>query len=561
MTIQRLVFLSGCVFLGLIGRASAQPQPPAPAPPAPAPPAAPPPGAPAPPPAVSAPSLSTVEAANAARPSISLVEVIRTTLRLHPDIRGAEANLAQRKAELKAAKGPFDPAFLAGAGHAHDETPVLPSRRLYPEQRKLVSDVTNLDVGAEWFTTWGTTLRPNVGLARVHTRYRDQIPGLAQLDAIQEANLGITLIQPLLRGRGAVGAASGIDAAKAGRDAGVHNVAFTAQQRAFTGIASYFQLVAASDQVLLLRDSARVAEKLLSETRALVDADQRPRTDLFQLEANLASRVRSVREAENLELQALHALGDAMGLQADKTQLWIPVEALPRARPAPQDRARLARHAQRTRRDVRAARDIVASNLALLQGAEFNTKPALDLSLSVGYRGAVDDDGVDAFFLSPGRNIPGVNAGVALNLELPVSNTAREAERDLRQAQVLQAKIAASDLERQIPIRVLSALDDVRMSAAQLEASKAAVDKYRQALASENDRVKEGAGTVIDLVLTQDQLIRAELGQLADHQRYAIALARLEFELGSMPATEPEVETALGRMFSLEARQGGSGGK
>jgi outer membrane protein TolC len=563
MTIQRLFALTGCVLFAVTGPASAQPQPPAaPVAPAPAPPpGAPPPTAPVPPPvpaspATGAPQLGVTEPA---RPSISLAEVVRTTIRTHPDIRGAEANLSQRKAELKAARGPFDPAFLAGARHTHDETPVLPSRRLYPEQRKLVSDITNLDVGAAWFTTWGTTVRPNVGLARVHTRYRDPliVPGVFPPDAIQEANLGITLIQPLLRGAGTVGTASGIDAAKAGRDAGVHAVAFTAQQRAFTTVAGYFQLVAASDQVLLLRDSAKVAEKLLSETRALVEADQRPRTDLFQLEGNLASRLRSVREAENLELQALHALGDAMGLSADKAQPWRPVEALPRPRPAPQDRARLARHAQRTRRDVRAARDLVASNLALLSGAEFNTKPALDLSLSVGYRGAVDDDGVDAFFVSPGRNIPGINAGVGLNLELPVSNTAREAERDLRQAQVLQAKIAASDLERQIPIRVLSALDDVRMSAAQLEASRSAVEKYRQALASEHDRVKEGAGTVIDLVLTQDQLIRAELGQLGDHLRYAVALARLEFELGSMPAAEADVAGALARMFALEARRGG----
>jgi hypothetical protein len=62
---------------------------------------------------------------------------------------------------------------------------------------------------------------------------------------------------------------------------------------------------------------------------------------------------------------------------------------------------------------------------------------------------------------------------------------------------------------------------------------------------------------VIDLVLTQDQLIRAELGQLADHLRYALALARMEFELGSMPAADSEVDAALGRMFALDARTGG----
>jgi outer membrane protein TolC len=479
---------------------------------------------------------------------------VKTTLRSHPGIRAAEANLQQRNAELKAASGPFDPLFRARAGHTHDEAPVLTGQRLAPEQRALLTDTTSLDVGASWTTTWGTAILPAVGLARVHQRPSDSVtlPGVP-FDPVQQAVVGLTLIQPLLRGSGTIGAASGIEAAKLGRDSSTQVIGFTAQQRAFIGVASYFQLVAATQTVTLMRDNAKAAEQLLSETRVLVEADQRPRTDLAQLEGNLAIRVRAVREAENIEVQALYALGDAMGLSAQTTPAWRPVDSLPAARSAPPDGARLVRQARQTRKDVRAARDTVASVAALLTGADYNTKPALDLSLSVGYRGALDDDGVDAFFRSPASNVPGVNAGVALSLELPFNNTAREAERDVRQAQLLQVKIAASDLDRRIPIDVLSALDDVRMTAAQLQASVTAVQKFRQALAAEHDRVKEGVGTIIDLVLTQEQLIRAEVSQVADHLRYAIALARLKFEIGEMPAEQDQVEGALSRMFDLRA--------
>jgi len=546
-----MFWLALAVGLGAAARAGAQPAPAPPAPP-PAPPAQPP-----VPPAATAPTPAPPPIAPAGidaqpRASLSLLEAIKTTLRSHPNIRAAEANLQQRTAELKAASGPFDPLFRARAGHNHDETPVLAAQRLAPEQRALLTDTTSLDVGAAWTTTWGTTLLPAVGLARVHQRPSDSVtvPGVS-FDPVQQASVGFTLIQPLLRGSGTTGAASAIDAAKAGRDSSSKLIGFTAQQRAFIGVASYFQLVAATETVALMRDNAKAAEQLVSETRVLVEADQRPRTDLHQLEGNLAIRLRSLREAENIEVQALYALGEAMGLSAQTTPAWRAVDGLPAARPPSQDGARLVRQARQTRKDIRALEDNAASIASLVTGAEYNTKPALDLSVSVGYRGALDEDGVDAFFLAAGRNVPGVNAGVALSLELPFNNTAREAERDLRLAQHQSAKIAVSDLERRIPIDVLSALDDVRLSAAQLDASVTAVEKYRQALAAEHDRVKEGVGTVIDLVLTQEQLIRAEVSRVADHLRYAIALARLKFETGEMPAEQDQVEAALGRMFEL----------
>src|SRR6185503_7702076 len=104
MTIQRLITVTGSIFFAAMGQSSAQPQPPAP-PAAPAPPPQPPP-APAATPVAAAPAPEPAVAAERARPPISLAEVVRTTIRTHPDIRGAEANLSQRKAELKAARGP-----------------------------------------------------------------------------------------------------------------------------------------------------------------------------------------------------------------------------------------------------------------------------------------------------------------------------------------------------------------------------------------------------------------------------------------------------------------------
>src|SRR5262249_11307916 len=158
----------------------------------------------------------------------------------------------QRRAEVELARGPFDPTLRASAGHTHDERPVLPAQRSFPGERTILTDTTSLDLGASWLTTWGMTLLPGAGLARVHQRFVDSVPNT---DPYQQANVGITVIQPLLRGAGTVGAAYAIDAAKAGREASTHAIVFTAQQRVFFGVAAYFQLVAASEQVGLLREN------------------------------------------------------------------------------------------------------------------------------------------------------------------------------------------------------------------------------------------------------------------------------------------------------------------
>jgi outer membrane protein TolC len=217
------------------------------------------------------------------------------------------------------------------------------------------------------------------------------------------------------------------------------------------------------------------------------------------------------------------------------------------------DRADIVRRARLARRDLKAAREAVASAAAGLRGAEYNTKAALDLSGNVGYNGAVDGGGAGDFFASAGRNIPGVSAGVALTLELPFNNTFQEAQRDQQRALYDQAKIQAANLDRLVPIDVKSALDDLRLAAAALELSNAAVAQYEQAIKDEQDRVREGAGTVIDVILTQDRLIRAQQNQVSDRAQYAAALAQLRFVMGAMPSRADEAMTAVNGLLGPRA--------
>jgi outer membrane protein TolC len=497
---------------------------------------------------------ATAEApAGAGGVPLSLLDVVKNTLSSHPNIAAARTELAARTASLGLARGSFDPRFTAGLSHTHDVTPMLPAQRSIYNERAIVNDTTDLSVGAAWTTEVGTTLTPSVGLSRIHQRLQDSMAPAGLGDPYQQAHVGISARQPLLRGAGSVGAASAIGAARASRGAAEHNLAQTAQEQVYGALVAYWQLVATNRQRGLLRTTEGNAQRLVDETKVLVAADQRPRSDLRQLEGNLANRHRAVVEAENNRLQALHALALAMGYGLEQSADWEPRDDFPPLPNVDVSPAQAVQKAKTTRSDIKAAQASVAAAASALRGAEWNTNPALDLNMSLGYNGALDKDGVDAFAAATARNVRGVNAGLGLSLELPFNNTAQLADRDLKRAQYEQARIAAGDLNRTLPVAVMQALDDLRLSSAALAAASEAVSQYEFVVTDQREKLRAGVGTVIDMVLTEELLISAQQNQTANRLRCAVASTRLLFETGALPKA---VEDAVRSLAPLTAPPG-----
>jgi outer membrane protein TolC len=177
--------------------------------------------------------------------------------------------------------------------------------------------------------------------------------------------------------------------------------------------------------------------------------------------------------------------------------------------------------------------------------------------VSVGYVGALDSDGVGPFFAAAGRNVPGVNAGATLSLELPIGNDAARARRDLRRADQESAVITRADLDRQVRTGVVSALSEVRLAAAALAAAERAVGLLAQSVNDEREKLREGLSTIIDVVLTEERLTQAQLARTAQRLRYVAARARLQFERGALPDVESQLAPTAEALLAKEAYDGG----
>jgi outer membrane protein TolC len=488
-------------------------------------------------------------------PALSLAQAVRSSLRQHPAIARAQQLVAARTAQRLSADGPFDPLLTASAGHVHEESPLLPPLPI-PGKNSLTQDTTSLNVGASAGFHWGMTVIPSVGIDRLDQRQDPNFMMLPPGDPVQRARADLTLLQPLLRGFGD-GTVAGLRAAERGVLAAENDAASTAQERAFATISAYYRWVAAGSDLLNFRESLARTEKLFAETKELVDAEQRPRADLRQIEASRADQMRGLYEAESNVALSRYELALSMGLDGRAVPEWQPSDGFPEpgaALPVPEQ---AMEQALRARRDLDAADERVAEAAELLAGAEQNALPKLDLRLSVGYSGGLANEEVGAFFASTVRNIPGVNAGGSLTLELPFANDAQLGERDLRRAEKRTAEIERDDLARQVRSDVQSALIEVRLAALALGAADNAVALFTQAVQDERDKLHEGLSTIIDVVLTEERLTQSQLTQTAQRLRHALALARLQFQRGALPDAEQAVAPSAQALLTQEAQHGG----
>jgi outer membrane protein TolC len=459
---------------------------------------------------------------------LSLVEAVRTALRRHPALITARGNLELARGATLTTRGPFDVTLGAGLNHRRDVPPTF-------NGGATPIDLTTVSASATTNLAWGTNIAAVVGLSRSRNA----------LSSTYAAGPSLTILQPLLRNAGRVGFASAVAAGEYAERAADHTLAHVAQLQAFAAIDAYWVLVGADEELILFRDAAARSQRMLSETQVLVDADQRPRGDLRALEAGYASRRRDLIEAQRARVSAIHSLRLAMGLELPDAADWDPTDGFPAPALPPMAPAQLAERALAARRDLQAADDSVRSASAAEHGADHNTLPQLDVSVSVGYSGATDSTGVSRFFDALGRNVGGVNAAGGVNLEVPLDNSAARGQQQQAAALRSLAETARADLARNLRTNVLAAYDDLRAEVESLSAAKEAEAAYAQALDDERSKLRAGLSTVLDTVLTEDLLTEATRARIGTELSLARALARLRLEVGALPSTEPTAARGL----------------
>jgi outer membrane protein TolC len=188
------------------------------------------------------------------------------------------------------------------------------------------------------------------------------------------------------------------------------------------------------------------------------------------------------------------------------------------------------------RADLRAARERRNAAEVLLRAADDGLKPRLDLVWIPSYTGLVQGTDPGSFFSPLYRNVPGASSSFGLTLPWPTLNSQARGDRIRFEAAREQSRLFEDLVARQIGADVPTALDAVQREAQRVERATAAVRLYEHTVINEEKKLRAGSSTLIDVISQRDRLTSARQSLVSANLALALALVRLRFETGTLPA-------------------------
>jgi outer membrane protein TolC len=479
--------------------------------------------------------------ASAQKP-VTLLEAVRTTLELQPEIKTSTEDVQAARGTAVSFGGQFDLTLNAQAGQRGETIPQTMFQQTINGGLKSIStETTSYSLGASKQFRFGLSIAPSLSLARTAEDLVDPSFG--------NARVVFAARQPLLRGRGASVNAAQETSAWLTAEQQLATLRHTVARRASTTAQAYWSYAAAHQAVEILKAAEERARVLLSEEAELVKAGEHPPSELRQLEANYADQKAARVDGERLEIEGRQALGLAMGLAwRDIDALGPPADPLATVEEAalPGQSQPLVELALAERSDRAAARTAIRAADVLVVGARRSLEPQLDLLGELGYNGLTESNGASPFITPFGDNVRGVNFFGGLAFSYPVGNHAARGQVVANEALRKKAAILADDLDRTIASNVSTEIASLRAAVLAARSADEAVVAYRAAVENERKKQRAGLSTIFDVILTQQHLTAAEQQSLRARTVVAQRLSLLRFETGTLvsPASDGGAITA-----------------
>jgi outer membrane protein len=363
-------------------------------------------------------------------------------------------------------------------------------------------------------------------------------------------NFAMTLTQPLLRGFRIDNNRQQLVVTSLNRDASEIQLRGTIASTLANVRNAYWELLYAIQALDVARGSLDLATKLVTDNRARVEVGALAPLDVVQAQAEEATRLQAVAQAEAQQRTSELALKRLIVSGTDDP-LWNaeinPIDR-PTFLPEPLDVQGAVRTALDNRTDLQIARKTIDSNDVTLRYMRNLTLPELDLTAMYGATGLGgtqfrrNGSGVtsqivgivpggygDAWRTLTGRDFPTWN--MALNFSYPIGASAQEAQLARAKVQLNQSAAQLRSLELQVATDVTNAALQVQSGLTRYQAASVARSLSQQRLDAEQSRFDVGLSTNFLVVQAQRDLATAqniELRALLDYRRALVEYERLQ---------------------------------
>ena len=463
---------------------------------------------------------------------LTLQEAVRITVQRQPEILVQQKQVESAHGSLMAAGGQFDPMLMASLSRQHENSPL--TREMQDEEfiSSLITDTTSYGIGIGRQFRNGLTLTPSISFQRVDDNSTNQ-------SAPNYGTLNLQITQPLMKGSGRDDVDAAERSAAADYRASVQTLKHTIASNAVATAIAYWDYTG-YDQVLAARqESENLARNLFEQTKALIAADQRPASEINKVTANLASATAERISAEEDLYEAKQSLGLALGLNWDEIDgMPTPTDDFPvideKALSSLPMIGSLVQTALHNRCDLAAAREDCESARILSKGAVKATRPQVDLGVGVGFTGIVEGKELSHYLTAFTQNVPGPSLNAVLSIGWPFGNRSAAGLVKQKEAGYRQVIITADDLARNIGSSVATALSSVKQRGLQLKKAEEAAAAYRVAVDNETRIHQAGLSTTLEVIQTEDLLSSALINLVSARHDYAVALALLRYQTGTL---------------------------
>ena len=486
------------------------------------------------------------------RGGLYLLDEVSTAIARHPSVEFQQQEVEIGGALQRQAAGAFDQVFDTAydQGRLYSPFSQLSGFSLSP------NDVSQIVASSSKLLRSGVSVTGSVDVRR-------QVDA-AMRNGLTTSSTRLEVVFPLMRGRGTQVVTSGERAAGLERDGAaldLRHVTATVMARAAS---SYWELVAAERTRAVAVAAVERGDLLVDNTRALIAADQSPRSDLASALANAADRETARAVADQRYVEAGHRLLLDMGYRLDDRPEVATLDdfslfgELPDLRDFRDDAESLVAGALERRADYLATQSRIDAARITRDAAVNGLLPQVDFSLNLGYTSAAEGRTFSRYLSAVAAGVEGPDIVGRISYRFPMQNRVSSGRLTQADAQLRQATLARDELARTIRSSVISSYSALRNAVVGVARAREAVEAFQEATRGEAEKLALGVGSIIALLTIEDRLTTAADREVAAWRTYSQALIDFRFATGSLVPVQgdlpaPDVRTFTTIPFALDA--------
>jgi outer membrane protein TolC len=486
---------------------------------------------------------------------LSLQECIATAIENNLDIEVETYFPRIGEADLRAAKGVFDPHIFANATYVKRKDPL-------PVSVSVATGGLTAVETEQWVISGGLTGAIASGLtyealvASQHTPF-STITDFFQANGEQRFETSLTVTQPLLRNFGAGVNTTGIQVAVKNKEASVYQLEQRVRDVLFEVEQAYWELVFAYENLRVRNRSLQVAQDLLKENRIRLEVGVLPPLAVLQAETGVAVREEEVIVAQSQVQDAKDRLILAANLLPDRIT-WTDVEIVPMDNPmiSPPDVYDHSAEISSALRNRAELKQLLKQQEAAVLAAKFAKNqllPTLNLNAKVGLIG-LDEHFDPAFFsalFGGGPLPPPANRGIdpavddlfsgdnfqwliGFTFEIPWGSRTERGEYKASTLVVDQLDAGIRNLRLGIIQDTRNALRSVETDWERVVLTKETTRFRQESLDAEKKRFDVGVSTAHDVLEFEEEVATARANEERAIIDYTISLANLQRATGTL---------------------------